>query len=246
MGNIFGRITVAIASVLLAIVTISSSSAQSMRERNSCLGKYSETRYERLIVCAAIVEAGQGTPEILSALHTLRADALSDNRVFVDAIREYDQALQLNSNNTEAYCGRGITFAHDADIDRAIADFDQAARLGSANPKCWNARAMAYWRKGDAAQAISDLTTAIKLNPRDADAFFNRAMAFEATNELVRAIADFDRVIRFMPDDAAAYYNRGQAKLKLGDLAGGNADIVRAQELGRKIGPSSDSMQRDQ
>jgi tetratricopeptide (TPR) repeat protein len=46
-----------------------------------------------------------------------------------------------------------------------------------------------------------------------------------------RAIADYSAALAQKPKDADSLYGRGVAKLKLGDTAGGNADIVAAKAL---------------
>ena len=65
-------------------------------------------------------------------------------------------------------------------------------------------------------------------------AFSNRAFAYAHLGRYQRAIHDYDESIRLKPDDARAFYNRGKAKRRIGDMAGGNADIARAVKLSRK------------
>lgn len=201
-----------------------------------CLGKYLAPRDERLVACNAVAAAGEATPAVNSLIHTFNGDDARGHRSDVLALSEYEQAIRLDGQNFEAYCGRGDLRSIKGDYDRAISDFDEGLRLNPVSAQCLRGRALAYWHMGNNAQVISDMTMVIKLNPRDVDAFFNRAMALTANSELERAIADFDQVIRFSPADATAYYNRGLAKYKLGHFDEGSADIFRARGLDRQVG----------
>ncbi len=60
---------------------------------------------------------------------------------------------------------------------------------------------------------------------------YSRGYEFLAKGENKRALADFDASWRTNPSYARALYSRGLAKKKLGDIAGGDADIERAKEL---------------
>jgi tetratricopeptide (TPR) repeat protein len=47
------------------------------------------------------------------------------------AIREYDQAIELNPKDTRAYVNRGFAFAELGDQPQAMEDYKTAARSGS-------------------------------------------------------------------------------------------------------------------
>ena len=51
-----------------------------------------------------------------------------------------------------------------------------------------------------------------------------------------RAIADYTETIRLDPKYALAFYNRGLAKQKIGDTAGGEADLASARALDPNVG----------
>jgi tetratricopeptide (TPR) repeat protein len=49
------------------------------------------------------------------------------------------------------------------------------------------------------------------------------------------AIEDYSSALRIEPKMASALYGRGLARIKKGDAAGGNADLVAAKNLETKI-----------
>ena len=57
----------------------------------------------------------------------------------------------------------------------------------------------------------------------------------EALRMLCEAIADYEAVLRQEPQRAFALYGRGYVKGKQGDLAGGNADMVKAKSIRSSI-----------
>jgi tetratricopeptide (TPR) repeat protein len=60
---------------------------------------------------------------------------------------------------------------------------------------------------------------------------------FTRTGEYDRAIQQFDQALRAAPDLPEALYLRGVARLKVGDVAGGEADIARAASIDPKYAP---------
>ena len=55
--------------------------------------------------------------------------------------------------------------------------------------------------------------------------YYNRANAYFDLGQFAEAIHDFDAAIRLRPGYQAALKNRGLTKIKMGDNAGGQADL---------------------
>jgi tetratricopeptide (TPR) repeat protein len=67
-------------------------------------------------------------------------------------------------------------------------------------------------------------------------AYYNRALAYENLDKFNEAIADFTRAIALDPENAEAYLYRGIDKTRIGDPAGGDADIESAKRINPNIG----------
>ena len=67
-------------------------------------------------------------------------------------------------------------------------------------------------------------------------AYFNRALAYENKEDYARAIADYSEALRLDPNDADSLFYRGLDKGRLGDKAGGEADIAAAKRINPNVG----------
>ncbi len=66
--------------------------------------------------------------------------------------------------------------------------------------------------------------------------YYNRGNAYFDQGKYAEAIHDFDAAVRLHPGYRAALKNRGLAKIKMGDIAGGRADLDAA--AANESGPS--------
>jgi tetratricopeptide (TPR) repeat protein len=151
-----------------------------------------------------------------------------DNRA---AIQQFDLALSLRADFSEAYMLRGAARTDQGDLTGAIADYDQAIALNPQDAVAYNNRGNARRNQGDLTGAIADYDQAIALNPQDALPYNNRGIARHDQGDLTGAIADYDQAIALNPQYALPYNNRGIARRNQGDLTGAIADYDQAIAL---------------
>jgi tetratricopeptide (TPR) repeat protein len=106
-----------------------------------------------------------------------RGNAYFDTGDWDKAIAEYDQAIRLKRNYTEAYHARGLAYYHKGVSRMAIADFDQVIRRDPGFAKAYFDRGSAYLDADLYDWAIADFDKAIKLQPDYAEAKSKRAQA---------------------------------------------------------------------
>jgi hypothetical protein len=80
-------------------------------------------------------------------------------------------------------------------------------------------------------EAVVELTEALGIEPNFAQALNARGFAFFMLRDWRRAIEDLNHAIELNPNYANAYHNRGMARTNVGDAAGAQADLKRAQAL---------------
>ena len=96
---------------------------------------------------------------------------------FDGAIADYDEAIRLNPDFTEALNNRGNAWGEKGEYDKAIADLNEAIRLKPDDVDAWNNRGAAWYEKGEYDKAIADCDEALRLKPDLQEAIHNRAVA---------------------------------------------------------------------
>ena len=144
------------------------------------------------------------------------------------AVADFDVAIRLRPNFTDAYNNRGVAKHKLGQYDGAVADFDVAIRLRPSFADAYNNRGNAKHDLGQYDAAIADFDVAIRLRPSFTDAYNSRGIAKRELGQFDAAVADFDIAIRLRPDFADAYNNRGNVKGDLGqhDAAVADFDIA--------------------
>ena len=147
------------------------------------------------------------------------------------AIKDFDKAIELDSDFAMAYYERGDMYRSRVEYDRAIRDFDKAIELIPNYVMAYAQRGIAYsnlaestWSKSSRDdeqaeltrvttknKAIQDYGKAIELSPNYATAYINRGNAYENLKQYTRAIKDYNKAIELEPDNTWAYNFRGDA-----------------------------------
>jgi tetratricopeptide (TPR) repeat protein len=144
------------------------------------------------------------------------------------AIAAYEQALGLDPNCVDAYCGRGNALRFLGDYASSEADFQMAIEL---DPDC----GVAYIGRGLAVcfgtpssldpAADFELGKNLLANPTSAIEYVMRGTAKAQLNDPQAAIADYDLAIEMNPRLLLAYNNRGNLYQHLGDSERALADF---------------------
>jgi len=74
-----------------------------------------------------------------------------------EAIRHYNQAIKIDSNNVKAYNNRGVAHSKMGKLDLAISDYTSALKLNPRFSEAYQNRALSYFRTKDYAQSCADL-----------------------------------------------------------------------------------------
>jgi tetratricopeptide (TPR) repeat protein len=82
------------------------------------------------------------------------------------AIRYYSDAIRKDPQEVEAYCTRGLAYAHKKDYDKALADLNEAIRLDPKRGSTYRHRGSIYEQKGEKDKAKADFAQARKLGGR--------------------------------------------------------------------------------
>ncbi|MEH2116477.1 tetratricopeptide repeat protein [Nostoc sp.] len=158
--------------------------------------------------------------EDLNLVYVKLGDEYFEKGEYINAIANYNQALQVNHSDISIYYKRGLAHYQIGDYETAIADYSQVIQMNIHDAKSYNKRGLAFYQLGRLEEAINDYTQAIRINPNVAVAYKNRAEARSHAGDNQGAIEDYTQAIKINPDYTNAYKNRGIARYLLGSQPG--------------------------
>jgi len=196
------------------------------------------------------------TKNYYSWAYSNRGDLYFAKEDYNKIIEDFNQVIQLNPKDAEAYYNRGVAhyknnvYYKKDEYDEAIADFSQAIKLKQDYANAYYNRGKSYYHKGDYNKAIADFTQAICLNPNDEKskqfleeaqrAKDNKLSRFKKIcSKLIQKFINFcilkslameskNTIIKVDSNDASGYYKRGNTYLTKGDYDKAIADFNQA------------------
>lgn len=84
---------------------------------------------------------------------------------YEDTLEVYEKAIQINPEDYESWCGKGVALTRVERYDEAIAAFNQALRINSEYADAWYEKARCYALQGNTDSAIENLRQSVNLNP---------------------------------------------------------------------------------
>jgi len=148
-----------------------------------------------------------------------------------EAIDDFNQSIQLSSENGAVYNNRGNALMDLGHPDEAVKDFDRAIALSPNYGAAYNNRGNARVALGQYALAFQDFRKAVELMPRSAVPFNGRGTAHGELKRYHAAVRDLSRAISINPKYVAAYRHRADAYLGLGMYREAIADATQAITL---------------
>lgn len=144
---------------------------------------------------------------------------------FGEAIKAYDQAIQLGSNYLTAYNNRGAAYGALQQYERAITDFNEAIRLNPKYTEAYCNRGAAYGALKQYDKAIRDFDEAVRLDPSYTRAYNNLAWLLATAEE--PSIRDGRRAVELAIkacalsrcQDAYLFDTMAAAYARIGDFA---------------------------
>ena len=151
---------------------------------------------------------------------------------YEEAIKNYDLAIQVDSNYIDAYFNKGLSNFNQRKYADAKVNFNKAAQL---RPKYYQAHynyGVSLTNLGDFKNAITAYSEVIKLKADYTQAYLNRAIAYTNVKDYEKAIADYSSVIKLNPKNGQAYHNRGALQFQMNKKDNACKDLKKAVELG--------------
>jgi protein O-mannosyl-transferase len=130
-------------------------------------------------------------------------------RDFEKCVKNYTQALKIDSTFFEAYNGRGQALMELKKFAEAQSDFEKGIKAGIETPKIHLnlGKCKVILNKNES--AMPDLLKSISIDPNNAETYFYKAIVEGKTNNAEAAFKSYNKAIELNPNYVEALVNRG-------------------------------------
>ncbi|MBV9709337.1 MAG: tetratricopeptide repeat protein [Ktedonobacteraceae bacterium] len=166
---------------------------------------------EQQRVSGALIPAARDTTRVTTKGSQLLQDAytLYAQKRSRDAVAIYDQALQTESLNPQAWQGRGLALALNGRHREALESFEHALQLDSSLITSLNGKGTALNMLHRNREALAVFDKAVLLEPDNAVSWNGKGAVLSALNQPEQALTAFDIALHFDMYMAQAWNNKG-------------------------------------
>ena len=126
-----------------------------------------------------------------------------------EAISEYQNALTLNPEFSQAHCNLGLIFNQQHNYAKALSEFRKALAINPKDAITYNGIGAALRAEKDMVGAIKNWQTAVSLDPKLATAHYNLGTAYEMQKDVDRAMESYRQAVKNDYRLGEAYYRMG-------------------------------------
>ena len=151
------------------------------------------------------------------------------------AIKDFDQAIELENNYIDAYYVRALCYGNLKKYNKALNDFNKVIVLNPDYKEAYINRGFYVSEKiGNFQEAINDYNKYLELNKNGDNAFAynNRGYAKYNLNDFDGAMEDIQESIRLNPENSFVYKNRALIYLSQDSMNLACQDLEYANDLG--------------
>ena len=166
-----------------------------------------------------------------SESYRLRGEAKRKAGDMVGAVKDEEQANNIDSAYVAEYYERGMEKGERGEHMEAIWEFDKAIERMQSHSSSHYRKGLAHIALGKYQEAKIDFDFVIQYRPMDAGAYYNRAIVRNHLGDYFDAIDDYDKAIELNPNISSYYNNRGIVKAALDRHLEAIADYDKAIEM---------------
>ncbi|TMC20868.1 MAG: tetratricopeptide repeat protein [Chloroflexi bacterium] len=152
----------------------------------------------------ATIHKGPDSRELLRSAYSLYSQ-----RRMKEALAVYDEVIQTDSSNAEAWQGRGLTQALNAQHREALESFERALQLNPNSLVALNGKGTALNRLHRNREALAIFDKAILLEPDNPISWNGKGAVQSALGQPEAALTSFDVALHFDTHMAQAWSNKG-------------------------------------
>lgn len=145
----------------------------------------------------------------------LAYEAIQD---YSQAIRDYTEAIGLESDDIWGHINRGFAYFKQRKLEEAISDYTQVIEKYPNSFVAYTKRSKAYSEQGNDSDAKEDIDKALRIEPEFSEAHFVQGSLFLKEGKLDESIGSYTKAIDLSPEWADPYFYRGNAYMRRGKL----------------------------
>ena len=130
-------------------------------------------------------------------------------RLYKQALKCYDKAIQLNPNNLQILGRRGRILEKIQNYDQALACYNKVIQLKADNEWAWSRRGRVLEKLEHYEEALTSYEKAIELKYDNVWDWRRRAWILEKLQRYEEALSAFEQIIELRPDDEWVWGQRG-------------------------------------
>jgi tetratricopeptide (TPR) repeat protein len=142
---------------------------------------------------------------------------LFENGNIQGALEKFNEIIEIDSLNSEAYLRKADCFDLLGDFQNSILNYSKAIEIDSKNKLAYYNRALTYEKVGDFHKVLIDYNSSINVDPNNDSEpdnkriYQNIGILYGQMNQLDSAIKSFTNAIEIDDKYADGYHNRGYA-----------------------------------
>ena len=176
--------------------------------------------------------------------HAIRADELEIAGRQQEAIKQHQQALQIEPENARAHNNLGYELLQAGKIEEAIAHFEQAVRINPDYVEAHCNLGIALAQTGRIEEAVAHFKQALRTNPDYAEAYNDLGITLKREGKIEEAVAHYEQALRINPDLVTTHYNLGLALETLGRRPEAIKHYQQALKLRPDFAPAKNALTR--
>lgn len=199
-----------VAATLLALAACSER-VETVDPMDQC--RATTDRAAQVAACSQVVDSADHGTEVRAEAYALRAVARQGGGEVTAALRDFEAALRLDEDNTEALLGRASILLASGQLDAAEL---LASRAADTSGRAAEMMGQIALRRSHFDDALRQFDRALEQAPRSASAMEGRARAKQALADERGAADDYDAAIRLDGTRATARAGRCWLDLRAG------------------------------
>jgi tetratricopeptide (TPR) repeat protein len=181
------------------------------------LNKFQKISHVILIVAIlGIIGCADPAPEPDATTYLEKGDNLFNDERYIEAIKEYTKAIELNPNLESAYIKRGDSqTVHLRRYEEGIEDYTKAIEINPNNDVVYIRRALNYENLENYDLAQKDSEKALQINPSNIQAHHIIGKAHYGRGEYQKAVDAYDKALEIDPEYGPANFDKEIAEVML-------------------------------